>query len=419
MPGKTTHQHWPRFIAFVDMNAFFASIEQRDQPDYRGKPIGITNGKSGTCLITCSYEARARGIHTTMRLQQAREICPDIIQVPARPERYAEISTAIMEILHTITPDVEVFSVDEAFLDITHCQRYWNQSPEKIGKMIKTLIWDVAGLPCSVGLSGDKTTAKYAGKQNKPDGLTIIPPWEAQARLKHVPVRELCGIGKGIADFLAQRGAITCGDVAKLPVSVLGKRFGNPGRRIWQMCQGADPVSIETAIMPPKSLGHGKIMPPNTTDRRIVSMYLIHMAEKLGARLRQHSLAAQTYLIRLRTGDDWIGNKYKTILPVNDSRPIINLCHTMMSDCWQGEGIFQVQITALDPKPEQDQTDLFDAEENRFRRLNQAMDRINTRYGEFTLARAKLMHRSDMPNVISPAWKPYGHRQTIVPTAEQ
>ena len=413
------HKHWPRFIAFVDMNAFFASIEQLDNPEYRGKPIGVTNGKTGTCLITCSYEARALGIYTTMRLKQARELCPEFIRVPARPERYAEVSTNIMYALQDITPDVEVFSVDEAFLDITRCQAYWNKPPETMGKMIKALVRDVSGLPCSVGLSGDKTTAKYAGKQRKPDGLTIIPPWEARDRLKDVPVMELCGVNKGIAGFLAKRGAFTCGDVARLPISVLGKRFGNPGRRIWQMCRGEDPAPVETKIDPPKSLGHGKIMPPDTTDKDVIYMYLIHMAEKLGARLRKHSLAAQTYYIGLRTRDGWIGsNKLKTTFPTNDSRPVIELCHRMVREYWSGEGVFQVQVSALDPRPEKGQTSLFGPEEDRFHCLNKAMDEINDRYGEFTLARATLMHRSDMPNVIAPAWKPYGHRQTIVPTGE-
>ncbi len=414
------NNHWSRFIAFVDMDAFFASIEQLDHPQYRGNPIGITNGKTGTCIITCSYEARALGIYTTMRLKQARAICPDFIRVPARPERYAEVSTRIMAALADITPDVEVFSVDEAFLDITRCQAYWNRPPEVIGTMIKELIWDVSGLPCSVGLSGDKTTAKYAGKQHKPDGLTIIPPWEAGDRLKNVPVIELCGVNKGIAGFLAKRGAFTCGEVARLPISVLGKRFGHPGRRIWQMCRGEDPLAVETKTAAPKSLGHGKVMPPDTTDKDVIYMYLIHMAEKLGARLRRHALAAQKYFIGLRTQDGWVGsNKLKTTFPTNDSRPVIDLCHRVVHTYWQGEGVFQVQVTALDPRPAKGQRELFGEEEDRFHKLNKAMDEINDRYGEFTLTQATLMHRSDMPNVIAPAWKPYGHRQTIVPTGER
>ena len=294
-------QYWSRFIAFVDMDAFFASIEQLDHPEYQGKPIGITNGQIGTCLITCSYQARAHGIHIGMRLKQARKRCPHFIQVPARPERYAKVSTRIMEALQAITPDVEVFSVDEAFLDLTHCQRYWNKSPGAMGNMIKELVRKVSGLPCTVGISGDKTTAKYAAKQKKPDGLAIILPWEARDRLQEVPVTKFCGVNKGIGGFLAKRGAMTCGEVAKLPVSVLGDRFGNPGRRIWQMCRGEDPAPVETKVVPPKSLGHGKIMPPGTKDKDVMYMYLIHMAEKLGARLRKHSLVVQRYFIGLRT----------------------------------------------------------------------------------------------------------------------
>ncbi|MEX2352555.1 MAG: DNA polymerase IV [Gammaproteobacteria bacterium] len=411
---------WPRFIALVDMNAFFASIEQLDNPALRGRPIGVTNGKTGTCIITCSYEARALGIHTVMRLKDARKLCPDFIQVPARPERYAEVSISIMEALQTVTPDVEVFSVDEAFLDITHCQRYWKKSPEAIGRMIKGVVWEVSGLPCSVGLSGDKTTAKYAAKLQKPDGLTIILPWETRERLKNVPVTELCGVNKGIGGFLAKRGAFTCGDVARLPASVLENRFGPPGYRIWKMCQGEDPSPVETRIDAPKSIGHGKVMPPNTTDKDVIFMYLIHMCEKIGYRLRQHSLVAQRFFIGLRTKDGFIGsNKLRTTFPTNDSRPLIELSRKVIEQYWHGEGVFQVQVTARDPRPEKGQFELFEEDETKYHALNRVMDAINRRYGEFTLARASLLKRSDMPNVIAPAWKPYGHRQTIVPTVEQ
>ncbi|MEX2352806.1 MAG: DNA polymerase IV, partial [Gammaproteobacteria bacterium] len=420
MPDIHQNSPWPRFIALMDMNAFFASIEQLDNPELRGKPVGVTNGKTGTCIITCSYESRAYGIHTGMRVKEAKQRCPGFIQVPARPERYAAVSTRIMLALQDITPDVEVFSVDEAFLDITRCQHYWNRSAETIGRMIKAIVHDVSGLPCSVGLSGDKTTAKYAAKLQKPDGLTIIPPWEARERLRNVPVTELCGINKGIGGFLARYGAFTCGDVAKLPVSVLADRFGPPGVRIWKMCQGEDPSEVETDVRPPKSMGHGKVMPPDTRDKDVIFMYLIHMAEKVGYRLRQHAMVAQKYFIGLRTKDGWIGsNNLKTTFPTNDSRPLIELSNRIVYDYWHGEGVFQVQITALDPRPEKGQFELFEETETRYHALNRVMDDINRRYGEFTLARACLLKRSDMPNVIAPAWKPYGHRQTIVPTVEK
>lgn len=418
MSDISNKTYWPRFIALMDMNAFFASVEQKDNPKFRDQPIGVTNGQTGTCIITCSYEARRYGIHTGMRVKVARQLCPGFIQVASRPERYAEVSTSIMEALHDITPDVEVFSVDEAFLDITHCQHYWRTTPKLIGRMIKDSVMRVSGIPCSVGLSGDKTTAKYAAKLIKPDGLTIIPPWEAKERLSNVPVMELCGINKGIASFLAKHGVFKCGDMAKMPISLLGNRFGSPGRRIWKMCQGEDPSEVETVVKDPKSLGHGKVMPPNTRDKDMIFMYLIHMAEKISYRLRRHSLVAQRYFVGLRTREGWIGNnQLKTKLPTNDSRPLIELCKSIVREYWYGEGVYQVQVTALDPRSDRGQMDLFSKKENRTHNLNQVMDNINKRFGEFSLAPASLLYRSNMPNVIAPAWKPYGPRQVIVSTS--
>jgi DNA polymerase-4 len=237
---QLSRQEWPRAIILADMNAFFASVEQQDHPEWQGLPVGITNGLQGTCIITSSYEARAYGIRTGMRVKEALKLCPDFIQCPARPQRYAGVSSNIMQSLQQITPYIEVFSVDEAFLDVTHCQKLHGR-PEEIARRVKKIIYQVSGVLCSVGVSGDKTTAKYAAKLNKPDGLTVIPPWQSRQRLKEVPVTELCGIAGGIGRFLAEHGVHICGDMAKLPISVLARRFGNPGRRIWYMCQGADP----------------------------------------------------------------------------------------------------------------------------------------------------------------------------------
>jgi DNA polymerase IV len=408
-----TIKKWPRVIALADMNAFFASIEQVHNPMLAGKPIGITNGLTGTCIITSSYEARSFGVKTGMRVKEAEQLCPGFIQIPANPVLYAQVSTQIMESLQDISPDIEVFSVDEAFLDLTRCKKIWNTEPEVIGMMIKRKVYSVSGIKCSVGISGDKSTAKWAAKLMKPDGLTIIPPWEAQQRLRGVPVTELCGVNKGIGGFLAKRGAFTCGDVAELPISVLGQRFGNPGKRIWYMCQGKDPDKVENNIQAPKSIGHGKVMPPNTKDKDVIYMYLVHMAEKVGQRLRQHSLRAQQFSIALRAKEEWLGSKFKTAIPTNDSQSIVLLCKFMLKNYWHGEGVFQVQVTAKDPHPEKGQLDMFTEENNKTFLVNKVIDKINDRYGEFTMSPASILNRSDMPNVIAPAWKPYGHRQTI------
>ncbi len=411
----TYHRHhWKRAIALADMNAFFCSIEQMDNPEWQGKPIGVTNGEIGTCVITCSYEARAYGVRTGTRVKEAKNLCPGFIQVAARPERYAEVSSNIMDALTMITPDVEVFSVDEAFLDVTHCQKL-HGSPEQIAQMIKQTIFDASGgLLCSVGMSGDKTTAKYAAKQHKPDGLTVIPPWGAKAALAQAKVTDLCGVSRGIGGYLAERGVKYCCDMKCLPISELGRRFGNPGRRIWLMCQGLDPAPIITSVPEPKSIGHGKIMPPDTHDMEVIKTYLTHMATKVASRLRRHNFHASHFFIGLRSAEGWLGGKYHCNPPTSDTREITKLSFIAMQCHWHGEGVYQVQIIAMDPQPSNQQADLFETDKIRQGQLNQAIDDINYRYGEFALAPARLLRRSSMPNVIAPAWKPFGHRETIL-----
>jgi DNA polymerase IV len=406
---------WPRAIILIDMNAFFAAIEQLDNPSLRGQPIAVTNGEQGTCIITCSYEARAYGIKTGMRLRDARKLCPRLIQRPSRPERYANMSRTIMKALATeITPDIEVFSVDEAFLDVTHCQQLYG-TPVRIAHMAKRLVQHVSnGLSCSVGLSGDKTTAKYAAKLQKPNGFTVIPPWEAQARLADVPVTELCGIAEGIGRFLARYGVSKCGDMAKLPISILSQRFGNLGRRIWYMCQGQDPEPMHITVAAPKSMGHGKVMPPGITDKKTVFIYLRHMVEKLAERLRRHEMSAQHFFVGVRSYDlGWLGNKLRLPIPSNDGTAIYTHCKQVLEEAWQQEPVWHIQVTALDPQLSGQQLDLFTNTNQKNKMKNQLMDAINERYGDYTLTTGCLLNRSKMPNVIAPAWKPDGHRQTI------
>ena len=410
----TNNKHWQRAIVLLDMNAFFASVEQRDFPDLLGRPVAITNGMRGSCIITSSYEARAYGVRTGMRVQEALQLCPDLIQRPTRPKVYAKVSRNIMHSLVNVCPDIEVFSVDEAFIDVTSCQKYYG-SAEEAARQLKTAVYNASGLLCSLGLSGDKTTAKYAAKLNKPDGFTVIPPWQSKNTLQNVPVTDLCGIAKGIGGFLAQHGVHYCGDMEKLPISVLSRRFGNLGRRIWYMCQGADPDPLHPDIAAPKSIGHGKVMPPNTRDKNTILTYLQHMCSKVGTRMRRHNMEAKTFWVGFRTRQGWLGTKSRLCEFSNDQQKIYQLGCFVLELNWQGEGIHQVQVTALDPQPLAMQMDLFSTEKSNATRkqLNQAVDSINERYGEFFVSSARLLNKSDMPNVIAPAWKPDGLRQSI------
>lgn len=413
MSSNSSSHHWPKMIALVDMNCFFAQIEQQDYPYWRNKPVGVTNGKLGSTIITASYEARSYGVKTGMRLKEARELCPNIIQAPSRPYRYAAVSTEIMDALFSITPTVEVYSVDEAFLDLTGCQSLY-KSPEHIGFLIKDTISEVSGLTCSVGISGDKTTAKFAAKLNKPDGMTIIAPWEAEERLSKENVTELSGINKGIARFLGKYGITKCGEMKKVPMSLIAKRFGNPGRRIWLMAQGRDPEPVITTVKEPKSVGHGKVMPPGTRDMNTILTFFQHMSEKVGARLRKHHFLSDTFFIGLKTPLGWLGTKQKIDNATDDGALIYDLCKEFIKSRYSGEECGQVQVTALNPTHHKQQ-DMFVDESHKQKReaLNTAIDKINERYGEFTVAPTRVIGRSEMPNVIAPAWKPTGHRKTI------
>ena len=406
--------HWERAIALVDMNCFFAAVEARDFPELRGRPLAITNGMKGTCIITSSYEARAYGIKTGMRLREASKLCPQLIQRPTRPHVYAEVSGNIMQALNDVCPDIEIFSVDEAFIDMTPCQTLYG-SPARIAKLIKQAVYKASGLLCSIGISGDKTTAKYAAKLNKPDGFTVIPPWEARQQLADAPVTELCGVARGIGRFLAERGVHACGDMQDLPIGELARRFGNPGKRIWYMAQGLDPEPLHYDVADPKSIGHGKVLPPKTIDKDILRTYLIHMAVRVCARLRRYHFEASVFFIGLKVADGWIGRKVKTSHPTSDTQQLIRMCHFVLETDWNKQPVYQVQITATNPQKQNLQMDLFfDAELNEKKnKVNTVVDEINQRYGEAALGPGRLINKSEMPNVIAPSWKPVGHRQSI------
>jgi DNA polymerase-4 len=179
------------------------------------------------------------------------------------------------------------------------------------------------------------------------------------------------------------------------------------------MCQGLDPEPIHTSVAAPKTLGHGKVMPPDTKNADVLIMYLSHMSEKLATRLRRHSLQARSFSIGLLTRYGWLGDTYRSTLPSNDGKLIMSLTRQMLDEHWRGEGISQVQITALDPHPVDGQMELFEENHTARQAVNAAVDTVNQRYGELTLGPARLLKRSDMPNVISPAWKPNGPRQSI------
>lgn len=405
MEIEMSFAQWPRIIVHMDMDAFFAQIEQRDFKQLRGQPVCVTNGEQGSCIITRSYEARKFGVKTGMRLREAKRLCPQLIQRPSRPDVYAKVSTRIMQLLYTVTPDIQIFSVDEAFLDLSNC-RYLYDEAQQVGACIQRLIWDGLELTCSVGISGDKTTAKVASKRNKPNGVYVITPEQTKSALAPLKVSELCGIGPRTTEFLAQHGVYYCYQMEQLPVSVLAQRFGHLGRRIWKMCLGEDPDLVSEKKVQPKSIGHGKVLPPNTASKQLILSYLCHMAEKVAYRLRTHESVAQKYYLGIKLKTDWLGSIHKTMQPTDNGVVIYRLAKLLVEQSWQGEGVYQCQITALDPQHGSGQSDLFAMQNDKQTDINAVMDAINHKFSGCGLVRTPCLRKLHSPDVISPAWRP-------------
>jgi DNA polymerase-4 len=197
-------------------------------------------------------------------------------------------------------------------------------------------------------------------------------------------------------------------------MAILATRYGNPGRRIWLMAQGKDPEKVITNIKPPKTMGHGKNMPPETKDRHIILTYFQHMSEKLAVRLRHNGYKASQFFIALKTQQGWLKARSQIHYATNDGKTIFSVCQQFVATIWQGQGAWQIRIVALNLLSGQ-QTDLFEdliPHEQRSK-INAAVDEINEKFGEFAIAPSRLINRSEMPNVIAPSWQPEGHRKTI------
>jgi DNA polymerase-4 len=280
----------------------------------------------------------------------------------------------------------------------------------------------------------------------KPNGLTVIPPWEARERLADVPMKKVCGLGPNIAEFLSLYGARTCGDVARLPMTVLARRYGVTGKYLWLACQGKDTEPVAPDIAPPQSVGHGKVLPPHTASARVIEIYLRHMCEKVATRLRRYDMQAGRLYIGLRLETPYKGSPTRCArsschnenigqlftLPYGfpDGWHLFELAQKFLRHRWHGAAVTHVQVTALHLRSTCGQLELFSdadvqgctsvtgagcagATDARALSRFSTIDRINARYGEFTVAPATLLERSTMPNVIAPAWRPDGHRQHI------
>ncbi len=406
---------WPRVIMHIDMNAFFASVEQQTNPELRGKPIAVI-GTGRTVVTTASYEARAFGVKTGMNTWQARQACPQITFVVGNNRKYADTSTRIVAMMRDYTPLVEVFSIDEAFLDVTNSLKLFG-SAERIAFLLKVRIRQAFGLTCSIGIAPNKLLAKLASEMQKPDGLTIIPPEKTATILERLPAKELCGIGRNVEKQLASFGIFTCGQLGRYPVDVLKRRFGVVGERLSQMGRGLD----DSPVVPPevepevKSVGHSMTLAQDVTGRDGLRKYLLQLSEMVGSRARRYGMAGKTVHLTVRYGDfTTMGRQQTRTSPTNRSDAIYRDALAILDtfDLSRPVRLLGVRITNLSGRNAE--LPLFEKERKAFM-ATAAMDEANCRFGEFAVTYASVLETEEKgSHVISPAWRPEGIRRVDV-----
>ncbi len=291
-----------RKIIHVDMDAFFASVEQRDRPELRGKPV-IVGGRPEErgVVAAASYEARKFGVHSAMPTAQALRLCPRAILIPGRMGYYAEISRQIREILYAFTPLVEPLSLDEAFLDVTGSERLFGGA-EQIAREIKRRIREEVKLTCSVGIAPNKFLAKLASDLNKPDGFVVVHPSKIVDFLENLPVSRLWGVGPATEERLRARGISTIGDLQQIPRSELIDKFGKWGAQLFELARGIDerPVTSEHEV---KSISRETTFAKDLDQFNELRKVLFELADEVAQELREEGLKARTVQIKVRFAD--------------------------------------------------------------------------------------------------------------------
>ena len=406
-----------RQIMHIDMNAFFASVEQQHNPELRGKPIAVVGSAKRTVITTSSYEARAFGVRTGMTVWEARQKCPRIILVVGDNRKYTYTSSRIVEMMHQFTPLVEVFSIDEAFLDVTGSLRLFG-SAERIAYLVKAEIRHHFGITCSIGIAPNKLLAKLASDMEKPDGLTVIRSEDVSRVLDRVPVKDLCGVGAKTGWQLALYGIRTCGDLGRFPVEILRRKFGIVGEQLVRMGKGIDdsPVIPVEESDPVKSVGHSMTLERDIEERKEILKFLLQLSEMVGRRARRYNVWGKTVTLSIRYADfdTWVGKQETLREYINRSEDIYREAVAILDTLVLVQPVRLLGVRLTNLRYESNQLSLF-PEERKKAFMASAMDEVNDRYGDFTVTFGSLLDEENKgSHVISPAWRPSGIRNVEV-----
>jgi len=377
----------------VDMDAFYASVEQRDRPELRGRPVIVGADPKGRGVVSAaSYEARVFGVRSAMPIGKAARLCPDGVFLPVDMDKYAGASRQIMGILGDFSPLVEPVSVDEAFVDLTGTASLFGPAPEAV-REIKRRIRAETGLTASAGLAANKFIAKVASDLKKPDGLVIVEAGREAEFLAPLPIERLWGVGKATAKDLAALGIATIGQLQRLSRATLVARLGDHGAGLHDLAFGRDDRPVEPWT-PPKSMGAETTFERDTTDRARLDTTLRGQAERVARELRAERLAAARVTLKLRFADFRTLTRSHTSDPTQDGLELYRRVAILLARETLVQPVRLIGVSASALTVEQTgQLGLLGDDAVRRERLSRAVDRITDRFGLDAIRPAALVRR--------------------------
>jgi DNA polymerase-4 len=385
-------------ILHVDMDAFYASVEQRDRPELRGLPV-IVGGIGGRGVVmAASYEARPFGVHSAMPIVTARRLCPDAVYLPGRMAHYAQISRQIRQIMLSFTPLVEPLSLDEAFLDVRGCEGLFGPPPE-IARKIKARIREETQLIASVGVAPNKFLAKLASDHGKPDGLVVVPADGVAAFLAPLPVGRIWGVGAKGEKRLHALGIQTIGQLAAFPDGGLVDHFGEVGRHVWLLANGRD----DRLVVPDreaKSLSTETTFAQDIGDRRVLRNWLLDLVDELAGRLRSEGVRARTIDLKIRSSEFRTVTRSVTLPEATDVTDILWQAAQELFERSLTRDLLPVRLLGVGAtKLTRDATvqgQLFDAgRQDKLGTLDRAVDAIRGQFGDAAIKRGSLLDREN------------------------
>ena len=390
----------------VDMDAFFASIEQLDHPEYKGHPVIVGGLSSRGVVATCSYEARKFGVHSAMPISRAKKLCPDGIYVYPRMDRYKEVSHQIFSIMKEFTPHIEPLSIDEAFLEVSGMSTMYS-GPKALGRAIKDRVFEETGLIISAGLAPNKFLAKLASDLDKPDGLVVIPYGREKEILAPLPIKRIWGVGPRTEKILKTGGFHLMRHIQALSdESSLIPLVGNQARRIWELANGIDdrPVETDRKI---QSIGAEETYEEDLTDGSAIELEFRYFANRLSKRLRKRNLLGHTVSIKVRYDDFTTVSRQKRLDTPSDHEHVffetaLLLWNKLMQDKTSGLTFMDppgpirllgLTVSGLDEEvPMQDS--LFESPKNETEnKLAGVLDSLESKFGETAVMSGALWQR--------------------------